>query len=79
MIFVAQLWKYNGERLENKNGEWKYLEETWILPNENKTNEGQAIRNSLGSVLKVDSNKGMHLKLKYNTILYSTSIYFHRK
>ena len=26
------MWKYNGERLENKNGDWMYMEETWILP-----------------------------------------------
>ena len=76
MLFLAQLWKYNGERLENKNGDWIYLEETWMLPNEDKKNEGQAIRNSLGSVLKVNENgKGMYLKLKHNTILY-TCIYF---
>jgi hypothetical protein len=28
MLFVAQLWRYNGERLENKNGDWMYKEET---------------------------------------------------
>ena len=39
MLFAAQLWKYNGERLENKNGDWRYMEETWILPSENKTDE----------------------------------------
>ena len=32
MIFAAQLWKDNGGRLENKNGDWMYMEETWILP-----------------------------------------------
>ena len=79
MLFLAQLWKYNGERLENKNGDWIYLEETWMLPNEEKKNEGEAIRNSLGSVLKVKRNgKGMYLKLKHNTILY-TCIYFSQK
>ena len=36
MLFVAQLWKYNSERLESKNGDWMYMEETWLLPNENK-------------------------------------------
>ena len=35
MLTVAQLWKQNGDRLENKNGVWMYMEETWILPNEN--------------------------------------------
>ena len=39
MLIVAQLWKQNGDRLENKNGVWMYMEETWILPNENKKNE----------------------------------------
>ena len=41
MLTVAQLWKQNGDRLENKNGVWMYMEETWILPNENTTNEDQ--------------------------------------
>ena len=61
------MWKYNGERLENKNGDWMYLEETWILPNEDKKNKDEAIRNFDGRVLELDSNlKGMHLKLKHN-------------
>ena len=64
MFFVAQLWKYNGERLENKNGDWMYLQESWNVPNEDKKNEGEAIRNSLGKALGVDSSgKGMHSKL----------------
>ena len=41
MLIVAQLWKQNGDKLENKNGIWMYMEETWILPNENTTNEDQ--------------------------------------
>ena len=41
MLTVAQLWKQNGDRLENKNGVWMYMEETWILPNENTSNEDQ--------------------------------------
>ena len=40
-------------KLENKNGHWMYMGDTWILPDENKT-KGQVIRNSLGKVLKVD-------------------------
>ena len=64
------MWKYNGERLENKNGDWLYLQETWIVPNEDKKNEGEVIRNSLGKTLKVDlDSKGMQLKL-FNTNLY---------
>ena len=63
-IFLAQLWKYNGERLESKNGEWMYMEETWILPvrktskrglaklfsykTKKATDDGQAIRSSIG-------------------------------
>ena len=39
MLIVAQLWKQNGDKLENKNGIWMYMEETWILPNEITTNE----------------------------------------
>ena len=66
MIFAAQLWKDNNGRLENKNGDWMYMEETWILPNETKTKdlpEGQVIRNTLGRVLKADlQSKSMHLK-----------------
>ena len=43
-----------------------YMEETWILPNENTKREGQEIKDSLGRVLKVQSNnKGIHLKLLY--------------
>ena len=41
MLIVAQLWKQNGDKLENKNGVWMYMEETWILPNENSTKEDQ--------------------------------------
>ena len=76
MIFAAQLWKDNSGRLENKNGDWMYLEATWILPNETKTKglpEGQVIRNTIGRVLKANSkSKGMHLKLlQHKTILHS--------
>ena len=73
MFIIAQLWKYNNGRLENKNGDWMYMEETWILPSENKTKgiqEGQVIRNSLfpSFVLKADSNsRGNHLKLQLKT------------
>ena len=64
MIFAAQLWKDNSGRLENKNGDWMYLEATWILPNETKTKDlPEVIRNTLGRVLKVDlQSKSMHLK-----------------
>ena len=41
VLFVAQLWKQINGKLENKNGPWMYMEETWILPNENTTNEDQ--------------------------------------
>ena len=81
MIFAAQLWKDNSGRLENKNGDWMYLEATWILPNETKTKdlpeghlpEGQVIRNTIGRVLKANSDsKSMHLKLlQHKTILHS--------
>ena len=65
MIFVAQLWKYTSGRLENKNGHWMYMEETWSLPNKSSTTEGQVIKDSLGKVLTVQSNnKGMHLKIQ---------------
>ena len=85
MIFAAQLWKDNSGRLENKNGDWMYMEETWTLPNETKTNyfsegqtlgEGQVIRNTHGRVLKANLwNKGMHLKLlKNKTILHSGNL-----
>ena len=69
------MWKYDGERLENKNGDWIYLQETWkFLPSEDKDiyslsedeqKKGEAIVNSDGKILKLDSNnKGMHLKLR---------------
>ena len=61
MLFVAQLWKYIDERLENKNGDWMYKRETWILPIEDEKNEGYAIRNSLGSVLTANlDNRGTY-------------------
>ena len=64
MLFVAQLWKQNGDRLENKNGDWMYMGETWILLDENNL-AGQVLRDSLGRVLKAKSDsKGTHLKLK---------------
>ena len=60
------MWKYDGERLENKNGDWLYLQETWTLSFVDKQNEGEAIVNSHGKMLKVNSNdEGMHLKLRY--------------
>ena len=56
MIFAAQLWKYTSGRLENKNGHWMHMEDTWILPNESSTDEGRVIKDSLGKVLKVQLN-----------------------
>ena len=44
MLIVAQLWKQNGDRLENKNGVWMYMEETWILPNEKEGQVGELVR-----------------------------------
>ena len=69
MLFVAQLWKQNGDRLENKNGDWMYMRETWILPDENNL-AGQVLRDSLGRVLKAKSIPllGMHLKLMSNPL-----------
>ena len=72
LVFAAQLWKYTSGRLENKNGHWMYKEEIWLqfwyLP-ENTKSEGQKIRNSLGRLLKVQSNDtGMHLKLLNTSI-----------
>ena len=80
-IFLAQLWKYNGERLESKNGEWMYMEETWILPvrktskrglaklfsykkkkaTDDKADEGQAIRSSIGYLNAYSDSGGMIL------------------
>ena len=51
MLFVAQLWKFNDERLENKNGDWMYMRETWILPIEDKENEDFELRNFQGNSL----------------------------
>ena len=39
ICFLAQLWKYNGEILENKSGDWRHLKETWILPQPLKSQE----------------------------------------
>ena len=79
MLFVAQLWKYNGQRLESKQGDWMYMEETWILPTKTSKmglaklfsyqkkketdNEGQAITNSLGHLIAYPDSEGIHLKL----------------
>ena len=72
MIFVAQLWKYTSGRLENKNGHWMYMEETWSLPNKSSKTERQVIKDSLGKVLTVQSNnKGMPLKIQ-NTKQFCT-------
>ena len=49
------MWKYNGEILENKNGDWRYLNETWILPGPQRDIEGQEIR-TLGHVLKANKS-----------------------
>ena len=71
-IFVAQLWKYTSGRLENKNGHWMYMEETWSFSNKSSTTEGEVITDSLGKVLTVQSNnKGMHLKIQ-NTKKFCT-------
>ena len=57
----------NSGRLENKNGNWMYMEESWILPKESFP-EGD-IRDSLGRVLKANlESRGMHLKLKHKII-----------
>ena len=50
-LIVAQLWKQNGDRLENKNGVWMYMEETWILPNENAKEEDQ-----VGELVRIKHN-----------------------
>ena len=55
-------------RLENKNGDWMYLKETWILPKQLTENEiedersgGQELRNSLGIVLTANiDNRGRY-------------------
>ena len=43
--FLAQLWKKNGDKLENKNGDWMYMEETLILPMEDQV--GELIKNNI--------------------------------
>ena len=51
-----------------------YLEETSILPIKIKKNEGEgeAIKNSLGSALKLNSNlKGMRLKFYSSLHIFS--------
>ena len=75
MLFVAQLWKQINGKLENKNGHWMYMEETWILPNETKTNDLleeanlQVIKNTLGRVLKANSDsKGILLKQFFTVV-----------
>ena len=45
-----------------------YMEETWILSNKNKTEEGQVIeiRDSIGRGLKrAPNSRGMNLKVKH--------------
>ena len=88
ITFAAQLWKDNSGRLENKNGGWMYMDDTWILPDETKTKDfplsmygqniekGGVISNTLGRVLIANFyNKGTHLKLlKHKTILQSRNL-----
>ena len=71
IYFLAQLWKYNGENLVNKNGDWIYLKNMWILPKPlpsdkeigDKKSEGQDIRDSQGSVLKANFHeRGMYTR-----------------
>ena len=81
MLFVAQLWKYIDGKLENKNGNWMYMEETWTLSNESNSEEGEVvvIRDSIGRGLKVDLDiKGMNFKVKHKTfhIIFAMPNYF---
>ena len=50
---------YSDEKLMNKNGDWMYMEETWILSNENETEEGQVvtIRDAHGRGLKAQQQQ----------------------
>ena len=58
MIFAAQLWKDNSGRLENKNGDWMYMEETWILPNDTKTKEqGQNLSEDESDIIEARMNQ----------------------
>ena len=92
-IFLAQLWKYNGERLESKNGEWMYMEETWILPvrktskrglaklfsykTKKATDDGQAIRSSIGHLNAYSDSGGMHLNfLAQQICTYELCIFY---
>ena len=56
-----------------------YMEERWILSNENNTEEGQVvdIRDSLGRGLKLDLNgRGMNLKIKHKIRLFLSDLNF---
>ena len=69
------MWKYNGEILENKNGDWRYLNETWILPEPQRDIEGQEIRNYQGHVLKATLLGDMPIKFTgKNFVHFSTGI-----
>ena len=91
MFFVAQLWKCNdnGKRLENKNGDWRYMRETLILPIEwtlpidyrRNMNKDQVISNSQWNSLNtcLDSKGTMNLEFNricQGVILVSTCIFF---
>ena len=52
------MWKHNPEQrtLDNKDGNWKYMEEQWTLPlEEEKEREKMYIETVKGCVLELDS------------------------
>ena len=55
-MFLDQLWKYDSATkiLENKNGDWMHLSNTWILPAEGA--EGNIKDDSTGQVLGLSND-----------------------
>ena len=75
MCFLAQLWKDNSGRLENKNGDWMYMEETWIFSEDESEYIGQVIKNTLGRVLKANTlTKSMYLTLQHTIKTHSGNL-----
>ena len=69
--FESQLWRINNEgRLENLQGEWKYSNSTWSIPNEGK--DGYITDLELGKVLEIES-RGLELNVNLTILPRNTN------
>ena len=69
--FESQLWRINNEgRLENLQGEWKYSNSTWSIPNEGK--DGYITDLELGKVLEIES-RGLEINVNLTILPRNTN------